>query len=162
MFIHAKNTLVQLQHVLKNILNTNYYTTPLVQMSNATIGQHTRHIIEMYNCLLNGYNTGVVNYDNRARSYALETDVALAITEIENIINSIVKNDKTIYVETAFNNNQYVINATYFREVLYNIEHCIHHQALIKVALALHGITVTNAAFGVAPSTLKYQLQCAH
>jgi hypothetical protein len=27
------------------------------------------------------------------------------------------------------------IESNYFRELLYNLEHCIHHQALIKVAI---------------------------
>ena len=46
------------------------------------------------------------------------------------------------------------IESNYFRELLYNLEHCIHHQALIKVAiLQVESITI-GRDFGVARSTI--------
>ncbi len=57
--------------------------------------------------------------------------------------------------------NQVSIQTNYFRELLYNLEHCIHHQALIKVAVfQLENIKVTEN-FGIAPSTIEYKKQCA-
>ncbi len=48
----------------------------------------------------------------------------------------------------------------YFRELLYNLEHSIHHQALIKVALFNSTHIKISESFGVAPSTLEYRKQC--
>jgi hypothetical protein len=45
-----------------------------ISLSSATIGEHTRHVIEMFQCLLNNYESGVVNYDERARDIVLQTD----------------------------------------------------------------------------------------
>jgi hypothetical protein len=53
------------------------------------------------------------------------------------------------------------LETNYFRELLYNLEHSIHHQALIKVALyRLPHIKISDS-FGIAPSTLEYRKQCA-
>ena len=54
-----------------------------------------------------------------------------------------------------------LIETNYNRELLYNLEHCIHHQALIKVALLQSESITVDANFGVARSTIEYRNQCA-
>jgi hypothetical protein len=50
------------------------------------------------------------------------------------------------------------IPTNFYRELLYNIEHCIHHQALIKVAFNEMKMShLLNKNFGVAPSTIQYR-----
>ncbi len=48
--------------------------------------------------------------------------------------------------------------SSFHREVAYNIEHAIHHMALLKVAVnqTLHYIQLPEN-FGVASSTVRYQ-----
>ena len=53
------------------------------------------------------------------------------------------------------------IESNYFRELLYNLEHCIHHQALIKVAVLQLEHLQIDQDFGVARSTIEYRKQCA-
>ena len=43
------------------------YAQPSNILFNATIGQHVRHIIELFLCLEKGYDEGVVNYEKRKR-----------------------------------------------------------------------------------------------
>jgi hypothetical protein len=64
-----------------------------ISLSSATIGEHTRHVIEMFQCLLNNYESGVVNYDERARDIVLQTDTNF-ITQILNIQDSLEKENK--------------------------------------------------------------------
>ncbi|ELY2017921.1 DinB family protein, partial [Flavobacterium psychrophilum] len=125
------------------------------------IGEHSRHIIEMFQCLLNSYKSGLLNYDDRQRNNLIQTDTNFAIQTIENIINSIERENKNIALNQMLYENQVSIQTNYFRELLYNLEHCIHHQALIKVAVfQLENIKVTEN-FGIAPSTIEYKKQCA-
>ena len=69
--------------------------------------------------------------------------------------------DKEVSIFCGTNDNAVCIESNYYREVLYNLEHCIHHQALIKVALlSIKNINIADG-FGVAPSTLQYRQECA-
>lgn len=51
------------------------------------------------------------------------------------------------------------IATNFYRELLYNIEHCIHHQAIIKIAMLHMGKTQIPAHFGVAKSTMSERLK---
>lgn len=154
LFSLVSQTLAKLVDLL-NQLDDATYTAPCQALSNASIGQHTRHIIELFQCLLNQYETGIICYDKRARNAKIESKTEYAISCIETIQNQLLKEDKPL-VLAQFDTE---INSNYYRELLYNWEHCIHHQALIKVAiLALEDIDLCPS-FGVAPSTLAYRKQ---
>ena len=129
-------------------------------LSNATIGEHTRHIIEMFQCLENGYELGVLNYDNRKRNEKIQTQIEFAKQCINEIKTELRTENKTMYVEQVVNELAIRIQSSYYRELLYNLEHCIHHQALIKVAvLQIENISI-NENFGVARSTIQYRNKC--
>ena len=50
------------------------------------------------------------------------------------------------------------ISSTVAREVNYNIEHCIHHMALIKIGLKIIKPSLAlSPSFGVAASTLQHR-----
>ena len=46
---------------------------------------------------------------------------------------------------------------TYYREIVYNTEHTVHHLALIKVALIEMKLNIVDKKFGMAGSTIKYK-----
>lgn len=153
--------------MLKNIDNTNYSST-LVLLSGASIGQHVRHILEFYTCLIAAKNLGVVNYDGRQRNLQLETDGKFAQSQIDEIILAlpILEVGKQLFLEgnyTHDNNPNTTISTTFGRELAYCLEHSIHHQALIKIGLKeLKLEAIINDNFGVAPATIRYkQEQCA-
>lgn len=153
------NTLSELIDLL-NQLNTQEYTNPVNHLSNATIGQHTRHIIELFQCLINNYETGTVNYDSRLRNRKIETDIKYAVACIESIMQSINKVDIEMLLEQNLEGQTKQIKTSYLRELFYNLEHCIHHQALIKVALFDNSKILVSENFGVAPSTIQYRNAC--
>ncbi|MGH2665560.1 DinB family protein [Flavobacterium sp.] len=158
-FSAVKHTLCDLKDLL-NQLSDAEYIFPVCSLGDSTVGEHTRHIIELFQCLLISYQKGILNYDNRSRNRQIETETHYAITCIDAILESIEKENKNIALEQTISGNCIVIETNYFREVLYNLEHCIHHQALIKVAAYhLENITV-HENFGVAPSTIEYRKQC--
>ena len=154
------------QNLIENItllhqLTNEVLTLPFPELSNATIGEHMRHIIELFGCLLENYEYGLINYDDRKRDLLLQTDKNEAIAIIEKYLLEIDKPNKPLSLTHNCFSSIELLQTNYFRELIYNLEHSIHHQALIKVALhSLPHIKIPSS-FGVAPSTLEYRKQCA-
>ncbi len=133
---------------------------PCYDLSNASIGEHTRHIIEMFQCLENQYENGIVNYDNRKRDHLIQTNSSFANECIAAILNQIEKPNKNLQLQQVVDEEMLLIETNYHRELLYNLEHCIHHQALIKVAITQNATIAVDENFGVARSTIEYRNQC--
>ena len=141
-------------------LTNDEFTQKNPELSNATIGEHMRHIIELIGCLLENYDLGIINYDDRKRDLLLQTDKNKAITIIQKYLVAIEKPNKKLSLSYNYFSTSELLETNYFRELVYNLEHSIHHQALIKVALHnLPHIKISNS-FGVAPSTLEFRKQC--
>lgn len=153
----------QLQDVLVNIPSSQY-TQASQRLSGATIGQHVRHVIELFVCLEKGYADGTVNYENRARDIQIETDKTMALALLQNLYTRIGKTDTTLLLEVSGDGTSdasMTISTNYYRELLYNLEHTVHHMALIRVAVTELSDLVLPDGFGVASSTLKYRATCA-
>jgi hypothetical protein len=158
-----KNVFVQLSESLE-LLTPEQYKEPSEILFNATIGQHVRHIIELFQCLNNGYETGIVNYEKRKRDYRIETDKDLAVELLHIIYGSIDKADKDLMLEAGYDdhsNDLLAIKTNYYREVVYNLEHTVHHMALIRVGINEVSNIILPEGFGVASSTIKYRKACA-
>ena len=136
-------------------------TLPFPELGNATIGEHMRHIIELFGCLLENYEYGLINYDGRKRDLLLQTDKNEAIAIIEKYLLEIDKPNKPLSLTHNCFSPIELLQTNYFRELIYNLEHSIHHQALIKVALYRLSHIKISDSFGIAPSTLEYRKQCA-
>jgi hypothetical protein len=154
-----KNNLDELIDLLHQLSNDEY-SEPCVQLTNASIGEHTRHIIELFQCLDNQYESGIVNYDKRERNTLIQTDTDFAIKQIIIIKNNLDKENKKIILQQMIDGNEIQTESNYYRELLYNFEHCIHHQALIKVALFQYETVALDENFGVARSTIEYRKKC--
>lgn len=137
------------------------YSKTCKALSNATIGEHTRHILEMFQCLEKSYAVGILNYDKRERDKRIQTDTIFASQCVLEVKKGLRTDNKIIYLEQEIDGLSIRIQSNYFRELLYNLEHCIHHQALIKVAVLQCENVMIDDSFGVARSTIEYRKQCA-
>jgi hypothetical protein len=146
---------------LLNQLSEEEYSKSCFELSGSSIGEHTRHIVEMFQCLNRNYDSGIVNYDKRERNGLIEINTDFAIQMILDIKNSIAKENKNIELQQMIDGTAIKIQSNYYRELLYNLEHCIHHQALIKVAILKCENIAVDENFGVARSTIEYRNQCA-
>lgn len=157
--------LAQLKSLLSQLKNEQY-TSAVEVLSNNTIGKHVRHIIEFYECLLNGLNQNEINYDKRERNLNLETDVYYTLNSIDRLSSIIEKqqNDMEVNLFVEYKSEESIlVKSTYFRELVYNIEHAIHHFAIISIAIKTSFPSILLAPnFGTAYSTIQYQeKQCA-
>ena len=57
----TKAVFAELVEALDALSNTEY-TVPCKHLSQTAIGQHVRHVVELYQCLIAGYENGTVNY----------------------------------------------------------------------------------------------------
>jgi hypothetical protein len=115
----------------------------------------------MFQCLDNQYELGVINYDIRKRDFMIQTDTAFANSTINTILNQLENPNKTLQLQQIIDGEELLFTTNYHRELLYNLEHCIHHQALIKVAIIQFNTISVDEDFGVARSTIEYRKQCA-
>ena len=155
-----KANFIQITELL-NQLSEEEYIFCHTELSSATIGEHTRHIIEMYQSLLKSYTSGTVNYDKRERNIPIQTDKKAAINAINTILENITLENIEMTLEQGVEKVTFKVQTNYFRELLYNLEHSIHHQALIKVAVLKNKNIQLCSEFGVAKSTIEYRTQCA-
>jgi hypothetical protein len=158
-----QNVFVQLSASLE-LLSDGQYVYASKILSNATIGQHVRHIIEMFICLEDGYEAGIVNYEKRKRDRKIETEKTFAIALLKKIYEGLDKQNKPLIMEAVYDedsNELLPFDTNYYREVAYNLEHTIHHMALIKVGIQEVSDIEIPEGFGVASSTIKFRAVCA-
>lgn len=159
----------QLELVTKNLTNllqllsAEEYNSPSILLNNHSIGAHTRHIIELFLCLLNGYEKGTICYAARERDKKIEMDSMLAVQLLYNIETEINKPNKPLVMQelnASSEPNYLFIDTNFDRELLYNIEHAIHHMALISIAVKEKTNISLPANFGVAYSTTQHKKSC--
>ena len=144
---------------LINSLNNNQFTQKIEHLGNVSIGAHTRHIIELLQCAIDGYYTNTVDYINRKRNLEIETNKDIALSVLASLEEYYQLPDKklNLTIDNVDAAIEPIVTTTYFREIVYNTEHTIHHLALIKVALVELKLNRVDANFGMAYSTIKYQ-----
>ncbi|MEP7108199.1 MAG: hypothetical protein ABI760_09450 [Ferruginibacter sp.] len=165
MYLHeaVKKVFIQLSETLMK-LTPQQYVRPSATLFNATIGQHVRHIIELFIELEKGYAGGIVNYDKRKRDFRLETDLYFANEMLLHIHLLLNKPDKPLRLELDYNENSnelLSVATNYDRELVYNLEHSIHHMALIRVGINEVAAITVPENFGIAISTIKHRTACA-
>lgn len=138
-------------------------------LSKASIGEHFRHIIEFYQCCISQKQSGIINYDLRIRNKALEENIDLGIVTLTTLIEFLreltPQDDCPIILNKGDANAERgdeVAKSFYFRELNYCLDHCIHHQSLIKIGLIDQNLDhLIDENFGVAFSTQNYRNKCA-
>lgn len=155
------NLLSQLSDVIDR-LTREQFKLPIITLSGSTIGQHIRHILEFYIELHKGYASGLVDYEQRERDHAIETDKQVALFHLKKIAKDLEKPDRELLLNfMPADCCSLSINTNYYRELAYNLEHTVHHMALIRIGVNAISATELPIGFGVAASTLKFKQTCA-
>jgi len=150
---------------MKSILSQfddSMYQKKLTIISNGTIGQHFRHIIEFYDCFLKAQLNNVVCYDERKRNLLWETSVDETSNKLDKINATIQQLDlmQTIQLKQTYYREEFKITSSNQRELMYCFDHSVHHFALIKIAIVTHFPTIKIPQnFGIASSTIAFQNQ---
>jgi hypothetical protein len=159
---HSINyTLGQLKVCIQQ-MDENNYTEEIELLSGNSIGKHARHIIELFQCLIGQESSGIINYDDRVHSKIMETSIVLSSDAIDEILIGLshIVADKPLSLISCsdLNGSAFMADTSLLRELQYNVEHAIHHMAIIQIAIKhqFKNLLVPND-FGVAYSTIKFQ-----
>lgn len=157
----AEQSLLDLYGVLRKMSDIQY-NVPLEVLHGASIGQHARHIIEFYQCVVNSQGNNAICYDNRQRNLEIEQSITSASQAIQEIAEKLEVIDDTQKVWLAQNfsveqrETTIQIQSTLGRELAYAFDHAVHHMAFIKIGLnAKYPEIKIDQHLGVAPSTIR-------
>lgn len=141
------------------------FSTPPEGLAPHRVSGHLRHIIEFYECFLDGLDGWHVDYDARPRDESIERSRQAAMTRIRTLMTRLetasgLRGDCVLFVRAedaaTMGLRDPFLMSSVARELMTLSSHTIHHFALIAMTLRAHGVAV-DANFGVAPSTLACQ-----
>ncbi|MDW5290166.1 DinB family protein [Formosa sp. PL04] len=162
----TSNHLNQLKELAKN-LSDDQLSEPLNVLDNSTIGAHVRHVLEFYLCLFDCVHLKHLNYDDRKRDKKVETSTEKCVLVIERLLNALntyqTDFELTLSADysTDFTDQAVSVQTTFFRELLYNIEHLVHHLAIIKIGMQTLELEETiSDDFGISSSTIRNRKVC--
>ena len=154
--------LLQLSDLVHSLTDEDF-KRPVAALSNSTIGQHLRHTLEFFICFEQGCNTGVINYDRRSHDKAVETDRQLAAQTIGRILSFVsnLEEDKSVRLEVNYDLDKEefeILESTTARELVYNIEHAVHHMAIMKIGInEIAPYVKLPSGFGIVASTIRHK-----
>ncbi len=127
------------------------------------LGAHVRHILEFYECFLDGVETQHVDYDARKRDREVETGRAAAkkkaVELLRRLENRAAHGDRLVWVRMEDSSgeidNDWMLSSV-SRELQSVRSHTVHHLALIAPTLCELGVRL-GSDFGVAASTLRFR-----
>lgn len=157
----CSNILSQLTDLVHQIREADF-VKPAETLSYSTVGQHLRHTLEFFICFEHGFEGGLINYDKRAHDKLIETDKFIALDAISRISKFVANvEDKTLKLEVGYDLEKefYItIDTTATRELVYNIEHAVHHMAIMKIGIKeIAPYVQLSPDFGIAASTIRYK-----
>ena len=148
----------ELASVLERVSDLDYVAKPPSGVSGA-IGAHVRHCLDHVNAVLEPASDGVVRYDGRRRHATLETDRRIAAATLRRSaerLEALTREtaDAPLLLESQVDRQGACVQviSSLARELVFVLQHTIHHQALVALLLAGRGVPVPQT-FGYAPST---------
>lgn len=157
--VQILNQLVDLVHQL----DPRDFSKASEALSQSTVGQHLRHTLEFFICFEEGFDKGVINYDKRAHDKLIESDKFIALATLQRITGFIesIDQNKRLLLEVGYDlrsDDCVTIETNSTRELVYNIEHAVHHMAIMKIGIReVAPYVKLPSDFGVAASTVRYK-----
>lgn len=154
----AKDILTDLQNYLESI-DQSCYQDPLKLLSGSTIGSHTRHVIEYFQCLIQHSKNLSINYNLRKRDLEIEQKKDHAVSTISLLRSQLDLLDPRHHIKVYRDKEEsHSVASSIGRELSFNAEHAIHHMAIIKMAMLSSDYSCDiPERFGVAPSTILHR-----
>ena len=159
--VAMRHSLQQLADVLTATTDAQYVQNPVGVLA-CSIGGHVRHCLDHFETLAVAIGRDRLDYDQRERGTAVETDRSAALDAIRRLTGQFARlNDsdlrKAIRVRSILSADGAALESesSLGRELVFVLSHTIHHSALIAAMCKTLGITLP-AWFGYAPATIAH------
>jgi hypothetical protein len=143
-------------------LDDSVYSSTAPGFAPHRVGAHFRHVLEFYQCFLDGLDSSHIDYDARRRDESIERSRHTASVAVRSIIYALdtsAEQERIVWVRMedaeASGVPESFMESSLSRELQALSSHTVHHFALIAVTLRAHGVQM-DPDFGMAPSTLRY------
>ncbi len=148
-------------HLLENI-NDLQYSDKSIAPYYSSIGGHMRHILDVFDCIFDGLESGKVDLTARKRNELAETKIAFGLAYFEKTISKLQEiksqNFNTIVeVSDDLGLGNVTVNYTLASALIQAHSHAIHHFASIGYIISQLNIALPDADFGYNPTTPKNQ-----
>ena len=149
-------------------INQQDYASVSLPHLKGSAGVHMRHIIDHFQALIEGLETGLVDYNKRSRYSPVEEDPCAALRQwsiievwLERVCRLPVDTPLQVLTETSIEHTEYAqVPSTLARELVFVSSHAIHHFSLLAVLRSLQGKSAPEN-FGIAPATATFLRQQA-
>lgn len=145
---------------LLNSLTDKQYSNSTVPPYFSSIGSNMRHVLDAFTSILNGFESGQVNFSDRKRNTICEEKTEEGIRYFKETIEKLQNfKDKDFQKIIAVTDNlgagDVTINYTLENVLSYAHSHAIHHFASIGFLISQLDIELEDPDFGYNPTTPK-------
>jgi uncharacterized damage-inducible protein DinB len=152
--------LMDLATLLEGASDLDYGARPEGGVS-GSVGAHVRHCLDHVRAVVDAAKHGMLSYDSRERDTALEHGRTLGIRalreqghRLEALVDCPSDRPMCLEAQVDCNGGAVEVTSSLGRELVFVLQHTIHHQAIVALLLAARGISIPPR-FGYAPSTVR-------
>ena len=143
---------------LLNSINDQEYANNSTAPYYSSIGIHMRHILDVFQCIFDGVESGQIDLSARQRNGLAETKVVIGLAyfdEILSLLNKVDEKDldKLVEVKDDLGLGMITANYTIAAALIQAHSHAIHHFASIGYIISQMGINLPDGDFGYNPTT---------
>ena len=147
---------------LLNSIDDSQYNDNSIAPYNSSIGGHIRHILDIFDCIFDGLETGEVNLAARKRNELAEQKTAFGLNYFKDTIEKLnqLKNtdlDLIVAVKDNLGLGEITQNYTLGSALIQAHSHAIHHFASLGYLINQLGINLPDNDFGYNPTTPRGQ-----
>lgn len=151
------------KYLLHHVSNEKYSNKSIAPYY-SSIGGHTRHILDVFNCVFNGVEARRIDLTERERNTLVENDTQHGIAYFDKIIDQLKKIDTSslkeqIEVVDDLGNGKQTFTTTLEGILAQAQSHAIHHYASMGYMMHQLEICLPTDCFGVNPTTPKEVLK---
>ncbi|MGY6647570.1 DinB family protein [Wenyingzhuangia sp. IMCC45574] len=145
---------------LLNHISNEEYTNKSIAPYYSSIGGHTRHILDVFNCVLIGIENNFVDLTLRERNLNIENDISQGVAYYDRVIHQLEQIPKEFLKKDVLVSDDLGTGKEEFKTTLGGIlaqaqSHAIHHYATLGYMLHQLNVCLPTDCFGVNPTTPK-------